>query len=115
MSENKGLVKCVLGFLLALIVIVGGIFGLDIDVEVTDDTQNTLVSDDNLLPIVPNSDKITEETPVDTTDNVVDTTESPAESTPTEDGNSVVDESAEAEVTEPTDETENIVTEEGEN
>lgn len=120
MSETKGLVKCVLGFLLSIIIIVGGIFGLDVKVDVEDTSTDTSVSEEEVAPPVQDEITETEETPVDTTENqdvvdeVVDTENSPADSTPTEDKQPVVDESGEAEVTQPTDDTENVVTE-GEN
>jgi hypothetical protein len=111
MSENKGLVKCVLGFLLAILVIAGGIFGLNVDVEVTENTENATTSEETFGPVYKD---VPTEVPVDTTDEVVDSDESPADSTPTEDEQPVVDESDGAEVTQPTDNTEDVVTE-GEN
>lgn len=116
MSETKGLVKCVLGFLLSIIIIVGGIFGLDVKVDVEDTSTDTPVLEEEVTPPTQDDVANTEETPVDTTENkeVVDAGNSPAESTPTEDKQPVVDESGEAEVTQPTDDTENVVTE-GEN
>jgi hypothetical protein len=120
MSETKGLVKCVLGFLLAILIIVGGIFGLDVKVDVEDTSTDTTVSEEEVAPPVQDEITETEETPVDTAENqdvvdeVVDTENSPADSTPTEDEQPVVDESGEAEVTQPTDDTEDVVTE-GEN
>lgn len=115
MSENKGLVKCVLGFLLAILVIAGGIFGFDVKVEVEDlGTDETTLEEDVALD--ESTDKTenvadTEEAQVDTTDEVVDTEDSPADSTPTEDTDASVDESVEGEVTKPTDNTEDVVTE----
>lgn len=100
MSETRGLVKCVLGFLLSILVIVGGAFGLDVNVDVTD-TQN---------PTSEVGEPPTEEN-VEITDEVVETQESPADSTPTEDEGTCVDESVEADVTTTTDEKENTVTE----
>ena len=99
MSETKGLVKCVLGFLLSILVIVGGAFGLDVNVDVTD-TQT---------PTSEVGEPPTEEN-VEITDEVFETQESPADSTPTEEENSCVDESVEADVTTTTDETETNVT-----
>jgi cytoskeletal protein RodZ len=98
MDETKGLVKCVLGFLLSILVMVGGAFGLDVQVRVQD----------------------TETKPPDVVESVIyeTTTEenkqSPAESTPTEDEEPSVEESVDTEVTEPTDEQQNTVTEKGE-
>lgn len=102
MSETKNLVKCALGFILAIIVMVGGAFGLDVKVNV-DDTNST------------NSEavgNIAEEPPVEATDEVAENNQqSPVDSTPTEDEVPSVDESVEAEVTEPTDDTQETVTE----
>ena len=104
MSETRGLVKSALGFLLAILVMVGSAFGLDIQVDMTD-TQNQ-TSDVGRPP--------TEEN-VEITYEVVETNQSPADSTPTEDEEPSVDESVETEVTEPTDEQQDTVTEKGEN
>ena len=115
MSENKGLVKCAIGFVLAILVIVGAIFGLDVDVEVTDNTENNPTFEGEFVGPIQEQDNInSDEVPADTTDEVVDTDQSPADSTPTEDEVPSVDESDEAEVTQPTDDTEDVVTE-GEN
>lgn len=94
MSETKGLVKCVLGFILSILVIVGGAFGFDVQVNV-EDTGETLSE------VV---ETITEGEDVSQTDEVVETEEqSTVESAPTEDEEQSADESVEAEVTEPTD------------
>lgn len=109
MSETKGLVKCVLGFLLAILVIVGGAFGLDVQVNVEDA--------DPAPPEVVETDEVettTEEQDVSATDEVVETEQSPVESTPTEDEETSADESVE-EVTETTDDEQSTVTEKGEN
>lgn len=110
MSEARGLVKCVLGFLLAILVIVGGAFGLDVQVNVEDAEPAP--------PEVVETDEVettTEEHDVSATDEVVETEQSPVESTPTEDEEPSADELVDAEVTEPTDEEQNTVTEKGEN
>ena len=110
MSETKGLVKCILGFLLSILVIVGGAFGLDVQVNV-EDAETT-------PPEVVETDEVettTEENNVSATDEVVDTEQSTVKSTQTEDVETSADESVEAEVTEPTDEPQNTVTEKGEN
>lgn len=105
MSETKGLVKCVLGFLLAILVMVGGAFGLDVQVKVTDtETKPPEVVETTAL-----------EQDVSTTEDVAETEQSPVESTPAEDQETSADESVEAEVTEPTDEPQDTVTEKGEN
>ena len=109
MSETRGLVKCVLGFLLAILVIVGGAFGLDVQVNVEDAEPAP--------PEVVETDEVettTEEQDVSATDEVVETDQSPVESTPTEDEETSADESVE-EVTETTDDEQNTVTEKGEN
>lgn len=110
MSETRGLVKCVLGFLLAILVIVGGAFGLDVQVNVEDaePTPPEVVETDEV-------ETTTEENNVSATDEEVDTEQSPVESTPAEDEETSADESVDAEVTEPTDDEQNNVTEKGEN
>ena len=40
MSKNRSLVRCALGLLLAILVIVGGIFGFNVKVEVEDTSAN---------------------------------------------------------------------------
>lgn len=110
MSETKGLVKCILGFLLSILVIVGGAFGLDVQVNV-EDAETT-------PPEVVETDEVettTEENNVSATDEVVDTEQSIVDSTPTVDQEQSADESVEEEVTETTDEPQNTVTEKGEN
>lgn len=106
MSETRGLVKCILGFVLAILVIVGASFGLDVQVNVEDaaPTQSDVVETDEVEPT-------TEETDVSATEEVVETEQSPADSTPAEDEDTCVDESVEADVTTTTDEPENTVTE----
>ena len=110
MSETKGLVKCILGFLLSILVIVGGAFGLDVQVNVEDaePTPPEVVETDEV-------ETTTEENNVSATDEVVDTEQSIVDSTPTVDQEQSADESVEEEVTEPTDEPKNTVTEKGEN
>lgn len=120
MSENKGLVKCVLGFLLAILVIAGGMFGLDVKVEVEDTSTDTPVLEEEVTQPTQDDVTETEETPVDTTENqdvvedVVDTENSPADSTPTEDVQPSVDESVSEDVADDTDDTQDVATE-GEN
>ena len=110
MSETKGLVKCILGFLLSILVIVGGAFGLDVQVNVEDaePTPPEVVETDEV-------ETTTEENNVSATDEVVDTEQSIVDSTPTVDQEQSADESVEEEVTETTDEPQNTVTEKGEN
>ena len=110
MSETKGLVKCIFGFLLSILVIVGGAFGLDVQVNVEDaePTPPEVVETDEV-------ETTTEENNVSATDEVVDTEQSIVDSTPTVDQEQSADESVEEEVTETTDEPQNTVTEKGEN
>ena len=110
MSETKGLVKCILGFLLSILVIVGGAFGLDVQVNVEDaePTPPEVVETDEV-------ETTTEENNVSATDEAVDTEQSIVDSTPTVDQEQSADESVEEEVTETTDEPQNTVTEKGEN
>lgn len=110
MNETKGLVKCVLGFLLAILVIVGGAFGLNVQVDVEDaETPSSEVVETDEVEA---TDK---EHDVSATEEVVETEQSSVESTPTEDEETSADKSVEAEVTEQTDEEQNTVTEKGEN
>ena len=114
MSEKKGLVKCAIGFVLTILVIVGAMFGLNVDVEVSENTENNpTLEEDFVGPLKQEGHDYSDEANAETTD-VVETDESPADSTPTEDEQPSVDESGEADVTQPTDDTENVVTE-GEN
>lgn len=99
MSETRTLVKCVLGFLVAILVVAGGIFGFDIKVDVTD------------APAFEEDVASTEKAPVDTTVEVEDTENSPADSTPTEDNQPSVDESVQDDVATSTDNNETIATE----
>lgn len=108
MSETKGLVKCVLGFLLSIIVIVGGIFGIDVKVNVEDtEIEESVATVTTFEPVAAENDS--------TTDDVVESDQSPAESTPAEDQEESADESVNEDVTDITDKPQNIVTEEGEN
>jgi hypothetical protein len=88
MSETRVLVRCALGFILAVLVIVGGIFGFDVKVDI-DDTQP------------PAFEEVSDEATIETS----------ADSTPTEDVETSVDESVEEEVALPTDNTEDVATE----
>lgn len=110
MSETRGIVRCIFGFLLAILVIAGGAFGLDVKVNIEDAEPATseVVGTDEV-------ETTTEETDVSATDEVVDTEQSTVDSTPTEDEEASADESVDEEVTEPTDEEQDTVTEKGEN
>lgn len=114
MSETKGLVKCILGFLLSILVIVGGAFGLDVQVNVEDAETNHAEGAETTFFENEVVEPATEED-ILTTDEVVETEQSSVDSTTAEDEEPIVDESVENEVTEPTDETQNTVTEKGEN
>lgn len=105
MNEKKGLAKCILGLLLSILVMVGGAFGLDVQVNVED-------AETSPPEVV---ETTAEEKEVTAPDEDVETEQSPVESTTTEDEEPPVDESVENEVTEPTDETQDTVTEKGEN
>lgn len=108
MSETKGLVKCVLGFLLSILVIVGGIFGIDVKVNVEDtEVEESVATVTTFEPVVDENDSAT--------DNVVESEQSPVESTPAEDQEESADESVNEPVTDIPDEPQKIVTEEGEN
>ena len=109
MSEKKGLVKCILGFLLSILVIVGGAFGLNVQVNVEDaEHAETDVVETNEV-------ETTTEEQVSATDEAVDTEQSIVDSTPTVDQEQSADEYVDEEVTESTDEQQTTVTEKGEN
>lgn len=50
MNETSKLVKCGLGLLLTIIIVVGGIFGLDIDVEMKENTEITEPQEETTAP-----------------------------------------------------------------
>lgn len=109
MNETKGLVKCIFGFLLSILVIVGAAFGLNVQVNVEDAEQTA-------PDVVETNDvETTTEEQVSATDEVVDTEQSIVDSTPTVDQEQSADECVDAEVTESTDEQQTTVTEKGEN
>lgn len=92
MNETKGLVKCILGFLLSILMIVGASVGLDVQVRIQDaeatppevvETAETYVEE------VEN----TEGEEVLATEEVVETEQSPVEPTEAEDEEPTVDES----------------------
>lgn len=109
MSETKGLVKCIFGFLLSILVIVGAAFGLDVQVNV-EDTEHTAPD-----VVEANEVETTTEEQVSATDEVVDTEQSIVDSTTTVDQEQIADEYVDSEVTESTDEQQTTVTEKGEN
>ena len=76
MNETKGLVKCILGFVLSIVVIVGAYFGLDVQVNVED--------------AAPSPPEV-----VETTEEVVETEQSAVETTETVDEEIPVEESVE--------------------
>lgn len=96
MKETKGLVKCILGFVLSILVMVGAAFGLDVKVNVQD-------AEGAPPEVVETTETNAEE--VDATEAVVETEQSTVETTETVDQEPTVEESVENEVTVPTDET----------
>ena len=122
MNENKNLVKCALGFLLAILVIVGGIFGLDVNVRVNDTSTDAPTMEEPVASDVPVDETVVESTENedavdtdkvvdDTTDEVVDPEHPSGDSAPSEEEQPSVDEPVVDEVTDPTDENEETVTE----
>lgn len=94
MSETKGIVRSVIGFLAVVAIIVGSIFGLDVKVDINDtETPDALVETET-----PSEDEVIAEEPTDTTVPVVEENDTPADSTPTEDANESVDETVEENV-----------------
>lgn len=86
MNETKGLVKCVLGFLLSVIMMVGAAFGLDVQVNVEDaQTTPPEVVETTEAP-VDEVDTTTEETVLETqevveTEEVIETEQPTVETT----------------------------------
>ena len=93
MSETRSMVKSVLGFALAILVIVGGIFGLNVKVEVED----TAPISDECEDAVPYVEENADEQP---TENVNDNT--PTDTSPVDGETTDEDNSADTEVAEPT-------------
>lgn len=92
MNETKGLVKCVLGFLLSILVIVGASLGLDVQVKVQDaevaPPEVVETAEDNVEEV-----DTTDDEEVLATEEVVETEQSTVEPTETEDEGTPVDES----------------------
>lgn len=104
MNETKGLVKCVLGFVLSILVMVGAAFGLDVKVNV----QDAEVAPPEVVETTEtNAEEVdaAEDEQVLATEEVVETEQSTVETTETVDQEPTVEESVENEVTVPTDET----------
>ena len=90
MSETRGLVKCVLGFLLSVLVIFGGVYGFNVEVEVTD-TETQIPAETESVTLETELETVETEAEEDVTppveetetiaDEVVETESSPAEST----------------------------------
>lgn len=86
MNETKGLVKCILGFVLSIVMIVGAYFGLNVQVNVEDAPASP-------PEVVETTEQNVEE--VDTTEEVVETEQSAVEPTETVDEEPAVEESVE--------------------
>lgn len=83
MNETKGLVKCILGFVLSIVVIVGAYFGLDVRVNVEDASASP-------PEVVETTEANVEE--VDAAEEVVETEQSAVETTETVDEEMPVEE-----------------------
>lgn len=92
MNETKGLVKCILGFLLSIIVIVGASFGLDVQVKVEDAGTSPPAVVETTETNVEEVDT-TEGENILATEEVVETEQSTVEPTETADEETTVDES----------------------
>ena len=92
MNETKGLVKCVLGFLLSILMIVGASVGLDVQVRIQDaeaTPHEVVETAETYVEEVENA----EGEEVLATEEVVETDQSPVEPTEAEDEEPTVDES----------------------
>lgn len=92
MNETKGLVKCVLGFLLSILMIVGASVGLDVQVRIQDaeaTPPEVVGTAETYVEEVENA----EGEEVLATEEVVETDQSPVEPTEAEDEEPTVDES----------------------
>ena len=92
MNETKGLVKCILGLVLSIVVMVGAAFGLDVKVNVQDAEVTTPEVVETTETNVEEVDT-TEDEEVLATEEVVETEQSTVEPTETEDEETPVDES----------------------
>lgn len=92
MNETKGLVKCILGFLLSIIVIVGAGFGLDVQVKVEDAGTSPPAVVETTETNVEEVDT-TEGENILATEEVVETEQSTVEPTETADEETTVEES----------------------
>lgn len=112
MKDTKGLVKCILGFVLSIAMIVGASFGLDVKVNVQD-TENTPTevvetTEANVEEVETTTEENvleTEQATQEVTEEVVETEQPTVEPTETVDQEPTVEEPVENEVTVPTDET----------
>lgn len=100
MSETRSIVKSVLGFLLAIMVIVGGMFGLGVDAEITDENAGTTPPEETVGDVVTDApvEDVTNAPTEDVTDVPVDT-DVPTEETnaPSTDSTPVEDETTDVE------------------
>lgn len=117
MNETRSMVKSALGLILALVVVVGGIYGFNVKVEV----QDTEVEAQETTAV--EAPKATTATVAQTTDDESEATQpvatqepmSTTVSTPVVDEQPDVDNSADTEVTEPTEEEQTVTEGEVEN
>ena len=116
MKKQSGLAKSVIGLVVTILIVVGGLYGLNIDIELADSVQPPENETESLVSPAPEAENADTSVVVDveTTVEVPDAveTEQPSnESAPLEDETQSVDESVEEDVTPPADDTENVVTE----
>lgn len=110
MNETRSIVKGALGFLLAILVIVGAVFGIDVKVDVEDQGATEPAFEETATTEQTDGATSEKEKP-STTQQVVETQESPAKSTQARDENVRVDESVMTDVANQTDKPQNVATE----
>lgn len=116
MNETKAMVKTVLGFLLVVVILIGGMFGFDVKVDITDqNAETTVAEDDVLLPTETQKDVEGKEQSTSQTSSDKIPCETIADSTPVVEETTDVDNSVDTEVTEPTEEETNVTEGEDEN
>jgi preprotein translocase subunit SecF len=113
MSETRSMVKSVLGFLLVIVVIIGGVFGFNVEVDIEDEKNPSAetVVDESTFIGPPETEAETSQMEDDEKDEVVKDTTTEDEkdtdsavTTPVEKDETDVDNSADTEVAEPTEE-----------
>jgi hypothetical protein len=105
MKNQSGLAKSIVGLVVAILVIVGGLYGLNIDIELPQDAQCPETEMESVEAPAPEAEN------ADTSVEVVETEAPSNDSAQLEEQTQAVDESVVENVTPPADNTENVVTE----